>query len=93
MTQNSYSTLGWDSLHQFTLDAKDITDRAPHLNEEGGALNADYTVVEAVAVICAKAGNLGLKYGEDFYWQSSGNGTVSFSFRDLKNVMILGLSV
>ena len=35
---------------------------------EGGALNADYRTVEAVAMICNHLGQLGLIYGEDFVW-------------------------
>ena len=33
---------------------------------EGGALNANYTLVDAVAKISSDFGNLGLEYGKDF---------------------------
>ena len=39
-----------------------------YLPIEGGGLNASYTTVDAIANICATAGNLGLKYGKDFIW-------------------------
>ena len=39
-----------------------------HLPVEGGGLNASYTTVDAVANICATAGNLGLVYGKAFIW-------------------------
>ena len=38
----------------------------------GGGLNASYTFVDAVANICATAGNLGMKYGKDFIWSHHG---------------------
>ena len=34
----------------------------------GGALNAGYDTVDAIANICTTAGNLGMKYGKDFIW-------------------------
>ena len=44
------------------------TSRMGYLPIEGGGLNASYTTVDAIANICATAGNLGLKYGKDFIW-------------------------
>jgi hypothetical protein len=35
---------------------------------EGGGLNASYTTVDAIANLCATAGNLGMIYGKDFIW-------------------------
>lgn len=60
---------------------------------EGGALNANYTLVDAVAVICTKCGEMGLKYGEDFYWEGASMDGVRFSFKNPKYIMALGLSV
>mgnify|MGYP003635099596 FL=1 len=48
------------------------TTRMGHLPIEGGGLNASYTTVDAIANICATAGNLGLKYGKDFIWAGTG---------------------
>ena len=44
------------------------TSRMGYLPIEGGGLNASYTTVDAIANICATAGNLGMKYGKDFIW-------------------------
>ena len=76
-----------------------VTKRPPHLNQSGGALNASYSVVDAVAVVCSKAGSMGLVYGEDedFYWEGSGYGQhgyqINFSFKDEKHAFALGLVV
>ena len=43
-----------------------------HLPIGGGALNAGYDTVDAVANICTTAGNLGMKYGKDFIWAYAG---------------------
>ena len=51
---------------------KRATTRMGHLPIGGGALNAGYDTVDAVANICTTAGNLGMKYGEDFIWAFSG---------------------
>ena len=47
------------------------TTRMGHLPIEGGGLNAGYDTVDAVANICATAGNLGMKYGKDFIWSGT----------------------
>jgi len=51
---------------------KRATTRMGHLPIGGGALNAGYDTVDAVANICTTAGNLGMKYGKDFIWAYSG---------------------
>ena len=48
------------------------TTRMGYLPIGGGGLNASYTFVDAVANICATAGNLGLVYGKDFFWAYHG---------------------
>ena len=37
---------------------------------EGGALNANYRTVEAVAKVSAILGRSGYEYGQDFVWES-----------------------
>ena len=44
--------------------------RPNHLPGEGGALNAGYTPVDALARICNLLGQHDLHYGKDFYWDS-----------------------
>ena len=51
---------------------KNATTRMGHLPIGGGALNAGYDTVDAVANICTTAGNLGMKYGKDFIWAYAG---------------------
>ena len=38
----------------------------------GGALNASFTDVDAVANICSMMGNAGYVYGRDYYWAYNG---------------------
>ncbi len=45
---------------QITIPEKRLTSRQGHIPMEGGALNASYTTVDAVANLCTTAGNLGL---------------------------------
>ena len=47
------------------------TTRMGYLPIGRGGLNASYTTVDAIANICATAGNLGMKYGKDFIWAHS----------------------
>lgn len=55
-------------MKEFSIKEKLATSRMGYLPVEGGGLNASYTTVDAVANICATAGNLGLVYGKDFIW-------------------------
>lgn len=59
-------------MKELTIKEKKATTRKGYLPIGGGALNASYTFVDAVANICATAGNLGLKYGKDFIWSHHG---------------------
>ena len=55
-------------MQEIKFKEKRATSRMGYLPIEGGGLNASYTTVDAVANICATAGNLGLIYGKDFIW-------------------------
>ena len=55
-------------MKEFKIKEKRATSRMGYLPIEGGGLNAGYDTVDAVANICATAGNLGLQYGKDFIW-------------------------
>ena len=48
------------------------SNRPPHLNHEGGALNADYTTVDALCAIANHLGKHGLEYNRDWYWEGRG---------------------
>ena len=55
-------------MKEFKIKQKRATTRMGHLPIEGGGLNAGYDTVDAIANICATAGNLGMQYGKDFIW-------------------------
>ena len=55
-------------MKEINIKEKRATTRQGYLPVEGGGLNASYSTVDAVANICATAGNLGMKYGKDFIW-------------------------
>ena len=50
-------------MKEITIKEKRATTRQGYLPIGGGGLNASYTFVDAVANICATAGNLGMVYG------------------------------
>ena len=58
-------------MKEIKFKEKRATSRMGYLPIEGGGLNASYTTVDAVANICATAGNLGMKYGKDFIWSGT----------------------
>ena len=59
-------------MKEIHIQQKRATTRMGHLPIGGGALNAGYDTVDAVANICTTAGNLGMKYGKDFIWAYAG---------------------
>ena len=59
-------------MKELTIKERRATTRMGHLPVGGGALNANYTFVDAVANICTTMGNMGLVYGKDFFWAYHG---------------------
>tara|TARA_B100000214_G_scaffold307717_2_gene238987 strand:+ start:771 stop:1109 length:339 start_codon:yes stop_codon:yes gene_type:complete len=57
---------------EVTIAEKRLSSRMSYVPVEGGALNAGYTTVDAVANLCTTAGNLGMVYGKDFIWSHTG---------------------
>ena len=55
-------------MKEINIKEKNATTRMGYVPIGGGGLNASYTTVDAVANVCATAGNLGMKYGKDFIW-------------------------
>tara|TARA_B110000263_G_C14997227_1_gene368798 strand:- start:308 stop:553 length:246 start_codon:yes stop_codon:yes gene_type:complete len=55
---------------QIKFNVKGLSTRSPYKIpvQEGGALNANYTQSEALAIICNKLGTVGLRYNKDFFW-------------------------
>lgn len=82
-----------DNWHQVSFPTENLTQRAGHLPQPGGALNANYTQVDAVAIVSAKCGELGLKYNEDFMWETASETHVIFRIKDEKYRTMLGLSL
>ena len=70
------------------LEVSEFSDREKfsreinHRRGGGGALNADYRIVEAVAIISGILGRCCLRYGEDFIFKTSGLDEVILDFRD-----------
>jgi hypothetical protein len=59
-------------MKEVSVAIKRLTKRMGHLPIGGGALNASYTDVDAVANICSMLGNAGYVYGRDYYWAYNG---------------------
>jgi hypothetical protein len=55
-------------MKEILIKEKRATTRMGYVPIGGGALNAGYDTVDAIANICTTAGNLGMKYGKDFIW-------------------------
>lgn len=51
---------------------------------EGGGLNANYTTVEAVAVVANMLGAANIRYGEHVVFKTAGLDEISFDFCDIK---------
>ena len=77
---------------EVTLDIDKISKRDEYIGQstgtsvEGGALNANYREVDAVARVANYMGMLGYKYEKDWHWEDAGCDEVCFSFKDPKLV-------
>ena len=73
-----------------TLDVDKLSKRDEYLGQsqntsvEGGALNANYREVDAVAQVSNQLGKLGYVYNQDWYWESVGCDELTISFKDKK---------
>jgi hypothetical protein len=77
---------------ELSIPVSGLSDRGNHKSGSGGALNAGYTPIDALAELCNKLGHYGLKYKTDFYWEdfqygSQGGQTIRLTFRS-KDVML-----
>jgi hypothetical protein len=79
----------WKQEHcSLAVDMKHLSEREPfsqEINEllgEGGALNANYRTVEAIARATNAFGVRGLIYGVDFVFKTAGLDDAVFDFRD-----------
>jgi hypothetical protein len=79
------------------IPAKNVTTRDRYIGEtsgntvEGGALNADYQCVEALAIVSNRLGQYSLEYGRDFYFSTCGIGEIVLLFKDNKDKFITHL--
>jgi len=85
------------------LKTAELSTRTPYLTDsqgnsvEGGALNANYTTVDAVAKVCNTLGIHGYVYGRDFVWQDQGytddlDDAIIIEYDDVKILTLLGLA-
>jgi hypothetical protein len=63
---------------------------------EGGALNANYTLVDAVGNVCNQLGKHGYTYGKDFVWQDNAwtddmEDAILIKYNDPKIETLLGI--
>ena len=77
------------------FDVKSISNRSPWKLpvQEGGALNANYTQSEALAIVCNKLGQQGLEYGKDFEWVDTFLDEVQLKILDKHQAIMLKLSI
>ena len=77
------------------FDVKSISNRSPWKLpvQEGGALNANYTQSEALAIVCNKLGQHGLEYGKDFEWVDTFLDEVQLKILDKHEAVMLKLSI
>lgn len=61
-----------EDMKECNISVKKLTKRKEYLPIEGGALNASYTFVDAVANLCSMLGNAGYVYGKDYIWAYHG---------------------
>ena len=71
-TQNNQFQNKLYNMKEIQVKVKKLTKRMGYLPIGGGALNASYTFVDAVANICSMMGNAGYKYGKDYIWAYHG---------------------
>lgn len=82
--------------HTVGVPISKFSDRPNHLQMEGGALNAGYTSVDALAYVSNLLGNHGLIYRKDWWWEGMGSdknyqSILNLRFRDEKNKVLVGL--
>jgi hypothetical protein len=85
--------------NELVLDTDKLSQRDHYIGEssgtsiEGGALNANYREVDAVAHLSNKLGQMGYIYGKDWYWEDSGCDELTITYNDKKIPTILKLYI
>jgi len=73
---------------EVTLNVDNISKRDHYIGEsqgtsiEGGALNANYREVDAVARVANYMGTIGYKYEKDWYWEGHGCDEIIIKVKD-----------
>ena len=75
--------------YELALPVSDYTKRPNHAPGPGGALNAGYTPVDALARISNLLGQIGLEYNKDFCWKSFEYGAFSGDTVSLNQNLVL----
>jgi hypothetical protein len=63
---------------EHTFPISEYSDMAPHKPGEGGALNANYTLVDAACQVTYDFARKGLEYGKDFRFDGGGRTVFGF---------------
>ena len=63
---------------ELTFPLSEYSDMAPHKPGEGGALNANYTLVDAACKVTYDFSRKGLEYGKDFRFDDQGRTVFGF---------------
>ena len=91
-----------DYKKEITLDISNYSNRNPWNTDangnsiEGGALNANYTLVDAVGNVCNQLGKHGYTYGKDFVWEDNAwtddmEDAISVKYNDPRIETLLGI--
>jgi hypothetical protein len=81
-------------MHEIRVKSINVTSRDRYIGEstgtsqEGGALNANYRDVEALAIIANRLGQYSLEYGKDFQFKTCGLDEVVLEFKDNKQALL-----
>lgn len=75
--------------NKLEISVNKLSNRPNHLSGGGGALNAGYTPVDALARVSNILGQLGLEYGKDFTWKSFEYGTGETASSSFEQYLVL----
>jgi len=84
---------------EYKFDMNLITDRSRYFasgrahHHRGGALNANYTQVDAIARIAEICCRQGLVYGKDWYWETCQTENIFLSFSEEKYATMVTLAL
>jgi len=83
--------------HEVRITSANVTKRDQYIGQssgttvEGGALNANYRDVEALAIVANRLGQYSLEYGKDFHFNTCGCDEIVLLFKDNKDALLTHL--